>query len=92
MIERLLAKDPADRYDSSRDLYRELKQLRERLSDTTASSVTIAANVAPVAKPRIGWRLALLTAMAGAGVASALTWAWRLDAEGPDLAAIASRR
>jgi serine/threonine protein kinase len=31
VIERLLAKDPAERYDSTRDLYRELKQIRERL-------------------------------------------------------------
>ena len=36
IIERLLAKDPAERYDSSRDLYRELKQLRDRLSEGTA--------------------------------------------------------
>jgi hypothetical protein len=36
IIERLLAKDPTERYDSSRDLYRELKQLRDRLSDATA--------------------------------------------------------
>ena len=77
IIERLLAKDPADRYDSSRDLYRELKQLRERLSDTTASatSVTPAATVAAPSKPRAGWHLALVTALAGAVVASALTWA-----------------
>ena len=30
VIERLLAKEPAERYDSTRDLYRELKQIRER--------------------------------------------------------------
>ena len=36
IIERLLAKDPAERYDSSRDLYRELRQLRDRLSDATS--------------------------------------------------------
>ena len=35
VIDRLLAKDPADRYDSTRDLYRELKQIRDRLSDAT---------------------------------------------------------
>jgi Tol biopolymer transport system component/tRNA A-37 threonylcarbamoyl transferase component Bud32 len=32
VVERLLAKDPTERYDSTRDLYRELKQIRERLS------------------------------------------------------------
>ena len=31
-IERLLAKEPSERYDSTRDLYRELKQIRDRLS------------------------------------------------------------
>jgi Tol biopolymer transport system component/predicted Ser/Thr protein kinase len=77
IIERLLAKDPAERYDSSRDLYRELKQLRERLSDATApvSGVTTAASAAPVATPRTGWRVPLLAALALAAVASGLTWA-----------------
>jgi hypothetical protein len=31
IIERLLAKEPAERYDSTRDLYRELRQVRDRL-------------------------------------------------------------
>jgi len=35
VIERLLAKEPAERYDSTRDLYRELKQIRERYSEAT---------------------------------------------------------
>ncbi len=42
VIERLLAKDPAERYDSTRDLYRELKQIRDRLSQST-SAVQVAA-------------------------------------------------
>ena len=77
IIDRLLAKEPAERYDSTRDLYRELKQLRERLSDATASTsgVTIAPGAAAPSKPRTRWRLAVLTAVAGAGVASVLTWA-----------------
>lgn len=36
VIERLLAKDPAERYDSTRDLYRDLKLIRERLSQSTS--------------------------------------------------------
>jgi Tol biopolymer transport system component len=36
-IERLLAKDPADRYDSTRDLYRELRQMRERISESVSA-------------------------------------------------------
>jgi eukaryotic-like serine/threonine-protein kinase len=38
VVERCLAKDPAERYDSTRDLYRELKQIRDRLSETTSAS------------------------------------------------------
>ena len=30
IVERLLAKDPSDRYESTRDLYRELRQVRDR--------------------------------------------------------------
>jgi eukaryotic-like serine/threonine-protein kinase len=33
IVERLLSKEPSDRYDSTRDLYRELRQARERLSE-----------------------------------------------------------
>jgi eukaryotic-like serine/threonine-protein kinase len=36
VIGRLLSKDPAERYDSSRDLYRELRQIREWLSEATS--------------------------------------------------------
>jgi eukaryotic-like serine/threonine-protein kinase len=38
IIERLLAKEPAERYDSTRDLYRELRALRDRLSETVSAS------------------------------------------------------
>ncbi len=57
LIERLLAKDPAERYDSTRDLYRELKQIRDRLSQAT-SDVQVAA---PPARNR---KLGLLVALA----------------------------
>jgi eukaryotic-like serine/threonine-protein kinase len=36
IIERLLAKEPAERYDSTRDLYRELRQVRDRLSESVS--------------------------------------------------------
>jgi Tol biopolymer transport system component len=77
IVERLLAKDPAERYESSRDLYRELKHLRERLSDASApvSGVTAAASAVPVPAIRAGRRLPILAAAALAALASALTWA-----------------
>ena len=43
VIERLLAKEPPERYDSTRDLYRELKQIRDRHSETTSASAGRAA-------------------------------------------------
>ncbi len=43
VVERLLAKDPEERYDSTRDLYRELKLIRDRLSQTTTAGEPVAA-------------------------------------------------
>jgi predicted Ser/Thr protein kinase len=42
-IERCLAKEPFERYDSTRDLYRELRLIRERLSEASAAPVAGAA-------------------------------------------------
>jgi Tol biopolymer transport system component/predicted Ser/Thr protein kinase len=77
IVERLLAKDPAERYDSSRDLFRELKQLRDRLTDTTAPVSGMTAAAGPAAGPRSRTRrwLVVVALLAVAGAASALTWA-----------------
>ena len=64
VITRLLAKDAVDRYDSSRDLYRELKNVRERLSE-----VTTASQVEPVAAPVKPKSRVLPWAMLAAGLA-----------------------
>src|SRR4051794_4377098 len=45
IIERLLAKEPSDRYESTRDLYRELRQIRDRFSESTATGVQAASTV-----------------------------------------------
>src|SRR5438034_10294316 len=50
VIERLLAKEPAERYDSTRDLYRELKQIRDRLSQATSAQTPVAAVSTPKRK------------------------------------------
>jgi len=76
IVERLLAKDPAERYDSTRDLFRELRQAREHLSQSSSPIAVPAAqsDTAPAhAKPRPGWRAAALTAGA-ALFAFALAW------------------
>ena len=38
VVERCLSKDPAERYDSTRDLYRDLRQAKEHLSDVQVTS------------------------------------------------------
>jgi WD40 repeat protein len=45
VVERCLAKDPAERYDSTRDLYRELKLARERLSEASGSQAAAPPNI-----------------------------------------------
>ena len=80
IIERLLAKDPADRYDSTRDLYRELRQIRDRLSETT-SGVQPASTVQPPTRPRT-WRKAWLLAAGLAVVIAAAAVSWMLHPAG----------
>jgi Tol biopolymer transport system component len=43
VIDRCLNKDPRDRYESTRDLYQELRNLRDHLSDASASHAATAA-------------------------------------------------
>ncbi len=73
IIERCLAKDPAERYDSTRDLYRELRQVKERLSDITF----VAPDTAPLPAPtprrssKLPWLLAAALTVA---IAALLFW------------------
>ena len=62
IIERCLAKDPDERFASTRDLARDLASVREHLSETSLSGPT--AVVAPRARwlARTGWALAGLVA------------------------------
>ena len=73
VIERLLAKDPAGRYDSTRDLYRELRLIRERLSEASGSATAV---VEPTRARRRGGRGMELAAgvLAGVMLGSALAW------------------
>jgi serine/threonine protein kinase len=83
VIERLLAKESAERYDSTRDLYRELRQIRDRLSQATSTIQAVSA--APPPKRRL-FLLILATGVAClvAGAAAAL---YVLPASGPDISA-----
>jgi Tol biopolymer transport system component len=74
VIDRCLAKDPADRYESSRDLFQNLRSLRDHASEASIigpAVVPAAALSAAPSKPgrRFPWPLALAFA---AGVAAAL--------------------
>ena len=67
-IGRLLAKDPLDRYESTRDLFRELRHMRDRWSSTTSAS-----DLAPAAIPPARWRpRPALAVAAGLGAAAVL--------------------
>jgi serine/threonine protein kinase len=71
IVERLLAKDPSDRYESTRDLYREFRQLRDRLSETTVSGIQ-AASSEPIPPRSRSWPK---SGMIGAGLALAVVCA-----------------
>ncbi|MGC9952443.1 MAG: protein kinase [Bryobacteraceae bacterium] len=68
VVERLLRKEPTERYDSTRDLYRELRQLRDHLSETASASAISAVAEAPGRAGSAIKRRALL----GASLAAAL--------------------
>ena len=55
IVERLLHKEPNEGYDSTRDLYRELRQVRDRLSESTSTSAVPAVQVAVPQRSRRNW-------------------------------------
>jgi eukaryotic-like serine/threonine-protein kinase len=68
IVERCLAKDPEERYASTKDLARDLKSVRDHLTETSASGALEAAG--PIKVRRRGWLApAALAFVLGAGVA-----------------------
>jgi len=83
IVERCLAKDPEERYASTKDLARDLKSLRDHLTESSATSASGALEAAePARAPRRGWLFpALLAFLLGAG--AALLAARRLELFAP---------
>ncbi|HLK70200.1 MAG TPA: protein kinase [Bryobacteraceae bacterium] len=70
-IDRCLAKDPADRYESTGDLFRELKNIRDHLSSNSITSSTRPAIPAAPSRPRPWWLWGGAALAAGAAVIAA---------------------
>ncbi|HEX4440595.1 MAG TPA: protein kinase [Thermoanaerobaculia bacterium] len=72
IVDRLLAKDPEERYASTKDLARDLKSVRDHLSETTSSASGALETAEPARAKRRGWflpaALALLIGAAGAAL------------------------
>src|SRR6202008_999231 len=68
IVERCLAKDPEERYASTKDLARDLRSVRDHLSETSVSGGLVAA--APLKARGRGWLFPAAAAFAaGAGIA-----------------------
>ncbi|MEP6994388.1 MAG: protein kinase [Acidobacteriota bacterium] len=82
IIERCLAKDPEERYASTKDLARDLASVRDHLSETSFSGALAAAESPKIR--RRGWMLpAALAFLAGAGVALVAARSLRLFVPAP---------
>ncbi len=70
ILQRCLAKEPEERYESTRDLARELSQLRDHFSEFTSTTGQLpAATASPGRRTKRGWPIA-----AAALAAALLTW------------------
>ena len=87
VIDRLLAKDPADRYDSTRDLHRELRHIRDRLSEVTSASTAITPAMSGHGRRRVASIVnasaAVLAGIVLGGAATAMWFASHSTPAGP---------
>jgi Tol biopolymer transport system component len=72
IVERCLAKDPEERYASTRDLAREIANVRRHVSDAVSTSETAVRRPPSRGRERIVW------ALAGAAAVSAVVVGWVL--------------
>jgi len=83
VIDRLLAKEPADRYDTTRDLYRELHHLRANYTGTASAQQVPAVEAAPF-RPGRAWPIISLVAAVSVAAGIALA-AWLSPSRRADL-------
>ena len=89
VVERCLAKDPAERYESTKDLYRELKHARERLSESSVSGQ----QAAQPAKSRPRWHgIVTFAALATACAAGAFFFLRSPHSDPPSFQPLTFRR
>jgi TolB-like protein len=74
IVARLLAKDPAERYDSSRDLARDLGSVLEGLTRRTSAHDTAVIGTSGSAPPLHGWARAAVAAVVVLTIAVAFGW------------------
>jgi serine/threonine protein kinase len=73
IIDRCLAKNPEHRYDSTRDLFHELRSVRDHLSEISSETVQHAAS--PILRPKGQWRIPAAFVLGLAlPIAFALVW------------------
>ena len=77
IVERCLAKDPEHRYDSTRDLYRDLCQIRDHASQSSSSTQSAARNMV-VTQGRVSMRVWAAVAAFLVLLLGGLATAWRL--------------
>jgi len=75
IVERCHAKDPEERYASTRDLARDLANVREHISEVSGGEAAVPAAARRRSRERLAWSVAALLLVAGlAAVFVALRW------------------
>ena len=69
IVERCLAKEPEERFASSKDLARDLRSLRDHLSETSATETVTTARAAAAKKGLPAWLVPAVALVVGAAVA-----------------------